>query len=361
MKPVKNKKTGKWDIQYHYFDIEGNYRKTSKRGFRTKKEAEEWYRDYKHSKDESLNMSFERFVQIYYTDMKSQIREYTWLSKEMIIETKILPYFKDMKVNEIKPKDILKWQNWIKCQKNKQGNPYSPTYLRSINSQLSAIFNFACNYYNLSSNPCKKVKSMGKKKRTGEIKFWTTEQYKIFSEAMMEKPLSFYAFEMLYWCGIRLGELLALTPADFDFDKKTVSISKSYQRINGRDVITPPKTDSSIRKVLMPDKLCDEMQDCINSIYGINSNMRIFTITKSYLTHEMERGCKATGVPKIRIHDLRHSAVSLLIDKGYSAVAIAERVGHSSAVETLEIYSHLFPTVQTDMANKLNEEMNTCV
>ena len=177
----------------------------------------------------------------------------------------------------------------------------------------------------------------------------------------MEKPISFYAFEMLYGCGIRLGEMLALTPADFDFDKKTVSISKSYQRINGRDIITPPKTDSSIRKVLMPDKLCDEMQDCINSIYGIKNNMRIFTITKSYLTHEMERGCKATGVPKIRIHDLRHSAVSLLIDKGYSAVAIAERVGHSSPVETLEVYSHLFPTIQTDIANKLNEEMNISV
>lgn len=77
LKPVKNKKTGKWDIQFHYFDIEGNYRKTSKRGFRTKKEAEEWYADYKYCKDESLNMSFDRFVQIYYTDMKSQIRENT--------------------------------------------------------------------------------------------------------------------------------------------------------------------------------------------------------------------------------------------------------------------------------------------
>lgn len=358
MKPVKNKKTGKWDIQYHYFDTEGNYRKTSKRGFATRKEAEEWYFDFKYCKEENLNMSFERFIEIYYEVMNSQIRENTWISKKLMIETKILPYFKNMKVNEIKPKDVLKWQNWVKSLHNKQDEPYAPTYLRSINSQLSAIFNFACNYYNLSSNPCKKVKSMGKKKRTEEIKFWTAVQYKKFSEAMMEKPISFYAFEMLYWCGIRLGELLALTPADFDFDKKTVTINKSYQRINGKDVVTPPKTESSIRKVIMPDALCDEMQECIGSIFGIGNDMRIFTITKSYLTREMERGCKQTGVPKIRLHDLRHSAVSLLIDKGYSAVAIAERVGHSSPVETLEVYSHLFPTVQTEMAMKLNEEMN---
>lgn len=359
MKPVKNQKSGKWDIQYRYVDSSGINRKTTKRGFPTRKAAEEWYLDFKYRKEESLNMSFGNFVQIYYENMSSQIREYTWISKKMIIETKILPYFKNMKVNEIEPKDILKWQNWVKNIKSKTGKSYSPTYLRSINSQMSAIMNFACNYYNLPSNPCKKVKSMGKKKRTGEIRFWTLEEYKVFSEAMMAKPISFYAFEMLYWCGLRLGELLALTPADFDFEKKTVLINKSYQRINGRDVITPPKTESSIRKVLMPDTLCDEMYDCINSIYGIADDMRIFNISKSYLTHEMERGCKETGVPKIRIHDIRHSAVSLLIDMGFSAVAIAERVGHSSPVETLEVYSHLFPTVQTKMAATLNEEMTS--
>ena len=56
----------------------------------------------------------------------------------------------------------------------------------------------------------------------------------------MDKPLSYYACEMLYWCGVREGELLALTPGDFDFEKQTVTISKSYQRIKGKDVITDP-------------------------------------------------------------------------------------------------------------------------
>ena len=78
---------------------------------------------------------------------------------------------------------------------------------------------------------------MGKKKNR-EMMFWTKEQYLKFAEVMMDKPLSFYAFEMLYWCGIREGELLALTPADFDFEKRTVSINKSYQRLNGEDLIT---------------------------------------------------------------------------------------------------------------------------
>ena len=77
----------------------------------------------------------------------------------------------------------------------------------------------------------------------------------------MDKPLSYYAFEVLYWCGVRMGELLALTPADFDFERKLLTINKSYQRIKGQDVITTPKTKKSNRTIKLPQFLCDEIQD----------------------------------------------------------------------------------------------------
>ena len=126
---------------------------------------------------------------------------------------------------------------------------------------------------------------MGKKKNR-EMQFWTKEEYLKFAEVMMDKPLSFYAFEMLYWCGIREGELLALTPADFDFEKRTVSITKSYQRLNGQDLITTPKTEKSNRVIQMPQFLVDEIQDYLKQLYNIQSNNRMFTVTKSYLHHE---------------------------------------------------------------------------
>ena len=166
-----------------------------------------------------------------------------------------------------------------------------------------------------------------------EMDFWTKEEYLKFSEAMMDKPRSFYAFEMLYWCGIRSGELLALTAADFDFQKQTVTISKTYHRSKGRDIITSPKT----------------------AFYDINPDERLFTVTKSYLNHEMERGAKQAGVKKIRVHDIRHSHVSLLINMGFSVLAIGERVGHEAEKITYR-YAHLFPTVQTEMAEKLEME-----
>ena len=111
----------------------------------------------------------------------------------------------------------------IKCR-DKSGEAYSPVYLKTLHNQLSAIFNHAVKFYGLKDNPAAKVGNMGKAKAR-EMLFWTQEEYKKFSEEMMDKPVSFYAFEMLYWCGIREGELLALTPADFDFERQTVTIT----------------------------------------------------------------------------------------------------------------------------------------
>ena len=193
------------------------------------------------------------------------------------------------------------------------------------------------------------------KERAKEMQIWTKEEYQKFSLAIMDKPMSFYAFEMLYWCGIREGELLALTPSDFHFDTNIVSITKSYQRLKGQDVITPPKTEKSNRVIAMPSFLKDEMQDYLRMLYDVGDHDRIFQITKSYLHREMDRGAKESGVKRIRIHDLRHSHISLLIDMGFSATAIADRVGHES-IDITYHYAHLFPSKQTEMADKLNME-----
>ncbi len=254
-------------------------------------------------------------------------------------------------MSEITPKDVIQWQNEMMSYRDKNGRAFSPVYLKTLHNQLSAIFNHAVKYYELKSNPAAKAGNMGKEK-SKEMLFWTKDEYLKFAEAMMDKPISYYAFEMLYWCGLRLGELLAFTSSDFDFIKSTVTINKSYQRLDGEDVITGPKTPKSNRNIKMPDFLCEEMKEYIESLYGHKPTDRIFPVTKSYLHHEMNRGCKAQGVKRIRVHDIRHSHVSLLIEMGFSAVAIADRVGHESIVTYR--YAHLFPSKQTEMATQLN-------
>ena len=298
-------------------------------------------------------MSFEAFVEIYTSDLKARLKESTWQTKDHIIKTKIIPYFGKRKINEITTKDVIAWQNELLAFRDDKHKPYSQTYLKTLHNQLSAIFNHAVRYYDLHSNPAAKAGNMGNEERK-EMLFWTKEEYQKFSEEMMDKPVSYYAFQMLYWTGIREGELLALTPADFDFERGTVKISKTYQRIKGRDVITSPKTKKSNRTIQMPDFLCTEMKEFFGMQYGLKKKDRIFTINKGYLHREMERGAKAAGVKRIRIHDLRHSHISLLIDMGFSAVAIADRVGHES-IEITYRYAHLFPSKQKEMASKLDD------
>lgn len=352
MAVYKDSKTNTWRAVYRYTDWTGKKKQTQKRGFATKKEAQAWEREQLSKAKADLDMTLESFVGIYIEDMKSRLRENTWLTKEHILRTKILPYFKNRKMCDIQPKDIMAWQNKMMNMEH-NGNKYSPVYLKTVHNQISALFNHAVKFYGLSSNPAAKVGNMGKEKNK-EMLIWTQEEYKKFSEAIMDKPISFYAFEVLYWCGLREGELLALTPNDIDFDMKTISITKSYQRIDRRDVITDPKTDKSIRIVSMPDFISEELQDYLKMIYGADNNSRMFEISKSYLYREMKRGCSKSGVKRIRIHDLRHSHVSLLIDMGYSAVAIGDRVGHES-VDITYRYAHLFPNTQSKMANQLND------
>ncbi len=195
---------------------------------------------------------------------------------------------------------------------------------------------------------------MGKKKNR-EMLFWTKDEYLKFADVMMDKPLSYYAFEMLYWTGIREGELLALTSADFNFEKESVTINKSFQHLNGRDIITSPKTEKSNRTIKLPNFLCEEIQDYLKMLYDVGLDDRMFLVTKSYLYREMERGSKQAGIKRIRIHDIRHSHVSLLIDMGFSATAIADRVGHES-IDITYNYAHLFPSKQNEMAEKLDME-----
>lgn len=308
MPVFKNEDNGTWYVMARYVNWKGERKQKCKRGFATKKEAQEWERMFQLQNSSDLDMCFEAFTELYINDVKNRLKENTWLTKEHIIRTKILPYFGKLKISEISTKEIITWQNEMLAYRDEKKKPYSQTYLKTLHNQLSAIFNHAVRYYELRSNPAAKVGNMGSEEHK-EMLFWTREEYKKFADEMMDKPVSFYAFEMLYWCGIREGELLALTASDFDFDKGTVTISKSYQRLHGEDVITTPKTKKSNRIIKMPQFLCEEIQEYIGMLYGLKKKDRIFTVTKSYLHHEMDRGAKAAGVKRIRIHDLRHPYV----------------------------------------------------
>ena len=352
----KDQKRGTWMVKFRYKDWKGDYKWITKRGFVLKKEAVRWEQQYQQKVEGSTTMTLSTFAELYREERQPRIRESTCAVKNNIIDTKLLPTLGKMPISEITARDVLRWQNELLSYRDPvTGKPYSRSYLKTIHNQLSAIFNHAVRYYNLKENPAAIVGNMGSDKGIS-MKYWTREQYLKFSEAIMDDPRAYHAFQMLYWCGIREGEMLALMPEDLDFSKNTVSVTKTFQHLKGRDLVTDPKTPKSRRIVQMPGFLAEELQEYLRMNPDILPRDRLFPLSKSALYRTMERGSKASGVPRIRIHDLRHSHVSLLIHLGYSALAIADRMGHES-IDITYRYAHLFPSVQEDMASKLNALM----
>ena len=188
MPVFKNESNGTWYVMARYVNWKGERKQKCKRGFATKKEAQEWERMFQLQNSSDMDMSFEAFTELYIRDMKSRLKENTWLTKEHIIRTKILPYFSKLKISEISTKEVIAWQNEMLAYRDEKKKPYSQTYLKTLHNQLSAIFNHAVRYYELRSNPAAKAGNMGSEEHK-EMLFWTKEEYKKFSFEMMDKPV----------------------------------------------------------------------------------------------------------------------------------------------------------------------------
>lgn len=354
MPVFKDEERKTYYVKCYYTDYTGTKRQRKKRGFIRQKDAKEWERNFLETQQADLTMSFENFVKIYNEDMKHRLREHTYVQKQYMINKKLLPFFGKTPVSHITPAHVRKWQNELMAHRTADDKPYSETYLRTINNQLAAIMNYAVKYYNLRDNPCRKAGCIGKG-HADEMQFWTTAEFKKFLEKISDKPQARAGFLTLYYTGIRIGELLALEPCDIDFEHHKINITKSYQRIGDKDVITPPKTLKSTRSISIPDFLSDELQNYMKRVYGLRKHDRIFPYTKHFFEHEMTRGTKDGEVKKIRLHDIRHSHASLLIELGFSPLAIADRLGHEKVETTLNTYSHLFPHKRDEVAEKLQD------
>lgn len=349
MPAYKDTNTGTWFCKFYYKDWKGERHQKWKRGFRTRAEALAYEKDFEIQKMHNTDMTFGELYNIYIADMATRLKASTIFSKRNVYETKILPHFEHFRLNDIAASDIRQWQQMLLSK-----NIYSETYLKNINTQLVAIINYAHRFYGLETNPCMQAGSIGKSSAE-EMQYWTLDEYKCFRKAIADKATAYLCFEILYWTGMREGELLALTGADILYDKKCISINKTYQRIHKEDVIGTPKTRKSKRLIPIPSFLLDEIAKYIAELPEYIETDRLFPYTKSFLIHEMERGCSISGVKKIRIHDIRHSHASLLINLGYDALLLAERLGHEKVSTTLNTYSHLFPHKQASLVATLEK------
>lgn len=320
-----------------------------KGGGETKRDALEYECQKKLNSTRSMDMKLSEFMEIYFEDKQNELKERTIKNKKYMMEQHITPYFGDRMMSEITASQIIQWQNEM------QTKGFSESYLRMIQNQLTSLFTHASRVYDLQANPCKKVKRMGSSD-SRSLNFWTTEEYQMFIQTMDPGTRYYIIFEILFWTGCRIGELLALTRGDVDFDRNQISITKTYYRTGRQDVITEPKTKQSVRVVEIPEFLKQEIKTFVDGHYGMPDNERLFPIVQEAVQHKMKHQMEKAGVKKIRVHDLRHSHVAYLIHKGVEPILIKERVGHKDIRITMNTYGHLYPNQQRKVADLLDSE-----
>lgn len=340
--PAYKNETGRWYCAFYYKDWTGKRRKKKKESFGTKREALEWERRYIEEQAGTPTMSFESLYGLYKKDCACHLKKSTMLSKFAMIDKHILPSFKTLRVNAITPAAIRAWQNEILSK------GYSPSYSYSLHRQLSAILNFACRYYGLQANPAARAGAIGRNEE--HQAFWTLDDFRRFAATLTE-PTQIMLFYLLFWTGCRIGEVLALTWDDVG--EGSIRVNKTMSRLHGAPYVRAPKTRESIRTVNLPSFISEMLTDYKR--LTAYTGPRLFQVTSSAAARLLARHAKQAGLERIRLHDLRHSHASMLIQAGVPAIAIAERLGHKNAQTTLRVYAHLYQSTKDEVVSVLEK------
>lgn len=337
----KDKRT--WRCVFKYKDWTGKVRITTKRGFARKKDALQYEVDFKNRSAEQADITLETLAEKYLEDYKINKKESSYLAVRARIRHHILPYFANTNVMDITPFKIKEWQNKL----IKDGIGTSLT--RSVNVSFSALLNYAVKYFGLPVNPFSRTGKTGKiQKRVG---FWELEEF-LKVAALFNTPLDKAVYNLLFWSGMRIGELEALTPADFDFESNTISISKTYN--SATKLTTAPKTPAAIRTISMPVAVMALVQEYFDSVLELPQHPFQVNRREAYRARLAAYARKA-GVKHLTLHDLRHSHASYLIRHAVASLpAIAKRLGHSSPTMTLSTYAHVYSDNDSEIANKID-------
>ncbi len=338
MSAYKDNERGTWFVQFRYTDYTGKRCRGTKRGFKTKKAALQYEADFINraaNNPEGLTMNV--LIAAYLDDKKARTKKSTYVNIVSTIKNHITPFLGERKVAEITKADIRDWQNDVKTRKRygREGKTITPGTMKKISKQLSSLFRYAMKYYDLHTNPLEQIGNIGK--FTPRQEFWSEEEFSKFIQCVDEE-LYYLIFNLLFYSGMRAGELLALSASDFDFKKNTINIDKNIATSTRE--LTTPKTPYSVRKIYMPASVMALAKDYMDVL--MESPERVFQTTQRTLLNRLRKYAKIAGVKEILVHDLRHSHASCLIHHNVPITVISRRLGHANASITLSTYAHMY-------------------
>lgn len=340
----EKKKT--WYVKFRYRDFTGKLKDTTKRGFKRKKDAQQYEINFKmaHSGDFS-DLPFSMLAERYLQHQKNVVRKTTFKTTTEIINKYILPFFGDMKMSKISVREIIDWHDNFLLK-----NGFAQSTIKLINGRFSAVFNYAKKYYQIIDNPVVLAGSVGSLMRKEEYEIWTIEQLENFCKSIESKhPTYALAFRVLFYLGLRPSELLGITKSDIYFDKNQISINKTYRDDNG-GYFSDTKNPYSVRKIVFPAFLHDDLKKAVEKATAVGMD-RLFFMQENTLYKFLVWHTKKLKYPQIRLYDLRHSHASILISNGQDINLIAKRMGHSSPATTLRIYSHAYKSKNDKIAD----------
>ncbi len=358
---TKNGRSWVFDVKYK--DIFGIEHRQGSRKFRTKKEAQRAEREFLDSLDTSVavaDMTFKELCDKHFDYQRDKVKVTTLRNYNK--RRQHLEMFDNIKLSELKIEHFEAWKKKI----NELG--LETTTKNDLYKYLKCILNYGSKWYNynFASLYNKMTNFNNPNEMPKEMEFWTKEEFDKF--IAVETDLRFKAaFETLYYCGLRSGELRGLTWYDIDFDNKELSVNKNITvNLDGKKyVVTTPKTKSSYRTIPMPDILVDDLsklRQMQDNYCEFNNNWYVFgsyePLGKSRLRDRKNKDCELAGVKQIRIHDFRHSCASLLINNGANITMVARYLGHAKIDETLNTYSHMFKNKLDDIVGTINRLNN---
>ncbi|MCY8413441.1 tyrosine-type recombinase/integrase [Bacillus spizizenii] len=366
--PIKKLKNGSYkvDISVGVDPVTGRRRRKTRMA-KTKKEAEELYIALKHKYNSGLqpsqrNLSFNEVIDIYLDNCKLHNKPNYYQIQLYTIDKHITPHFINSNIKKLTHTEIRLFQKQL------IDTGLSNKTVNNIMIILKKLFDTAINEKIIDVNPCDGVPNLSIPKK--QMKFWTPEQFKAFIKLIdkNEEQLFKIFYTVAYFTGMRCGELLALTWNDIDSVRKEINVYKSLSFIKGEYKITPPKTKNSNRRISINTKLLEmllewkEKQKDILEKLQVSSSENTFIFqykespaNKDIFSRKIKTICARGEVEPIRLHDLRHSHVALLIHQREDYITIKERLGHASIKTTIDVYGHLFPNKQKETADKLDE------
>ena len=342
MAAYRDEKTKTWYVQFRYRDWQNNSRHTTKRGFKTKKDALNYEHEFKMSVSNKIDINVSVLAKNYLEDKILHVKNSTYVDIKNTVTKYIVPFIGKLQLKDLTPIVLRQWQNEIIKLNLK------PSTMNKIHRHCSSLLNFAVKYYGLQSNPLALIGSIGKKESSKN--FWEIDEFNKFIRVVYSNKYR-VVFSLLFFSGMRIGEWLALNIGDFDFKNNKISINKNKMFPSGE--ISTTKTSYSVRTIEMPALMMQTIKEYIKSFKIVPNPL--FQITPISLLQALKKYARIAGVKRIRVHDLRHSHVSFLIYKGVPITAISKRLGHKSPKITLDIYSHMYAEFGNQISEILQE------